>query len=354
MNWDPVDQTVLANEQVDADGRSWRSGALVEKRRLRQWFLAITRYADQLLDDLPSLEGWPERVRTMQANWIGRSQGAEIHFAVIGQGATGALNDAESRISVFTTRPDTLFGVSYLVLAPEHPLVDKLTSPAQRDAVMAFQDWVSRQSEQERTAEDRAKRGVALGAVVRHPASGEELPVWIADYVLADYGSGAVMGVPAHDPRDFQFARQYELPVKPVIIPEGSDPHNFDGEPFTGSGVLIHSGRYDGLNTLEARSQIIAAAEQQGWGVAKVVYKLRDWLISRQRYWGCPIPIIHCPSCGVVPVPEAELPVRLPQQVSLSGRGGSPLNSLVEWKQVACPCCGTAAERETEIGRAHV
>jgi leucyl-tRNA synthetase len=344
VNWDPVDQTVLANEQVDGEGRSWRSGALVEKRRLRQWFLAITRYADQLLDDLPSLEGWPERVRTMQANWIGRSQGAEIHFPLVGSSAPSS----EVRITVFTTRPDTLYGVSYLVLAPEHPLVESLTTPAQRDAVAAFQAWVSRQSEQERTAEDRPKRGVALGSSVRHPASGEELPVWIADYVLADYGSGAVMGVPAHDLRDFQFARRYELPVKPVIIPEGSDPHNFEGEPFTGGGVLIHSGPYDGLTTSAARSGIIAAAEQEGWGVGKVAYKLRDWLISRQRYWGCPIPVVHCPHCGVVPVPEADLPVQLPRQVTLAGRGGSPLNNLAEWKQVACPHCGGEAERETD------
>ncbi|MFN7901057.1 MAG: leucine--tRNA ligase, partial [Synechococcaceae cyanobacterium] len=344
VNWDPIDQTVLANEQVDGEGRSWRSGALVEKRRLRQWFLAITRYADQLLDDLPLLEGWPERVRTMQANWIGRSQGAEIHFPLLPASAA----EPEAAITVFTTRPDTLFGVSYLVLAPEHPLVDSLTSAPQRDAVAAFQAWVSRQSEQDRTADDRPKRGVALGASVRHPASGEELPVWIADYVLAEYGSGAVMGVPAHDLRDFQFARQYELPVKPVILPEGSDPHNFEGEPFIGAGVLMNSGPYDGLTTSEAQRQIIEAAELEGWGVGKVAYKLRDWLISRQRYWGCPIPVIHCPSCGVVPVPEADLPVELPREVSLSGRGGSPLNNLADWKQVACPCCGAAAERETD------
>ncbi len=344
VNWDPVDQTVLANEQVDSEGRSWRSGALVEKRRLRQWFLAITRYADQLLDDLASLEGWPERVRTMQANWIGRSQGAELHFPLVGSTAQGT----QACITVFTTRPDTLFGVSYLVLAPEHPLVDSLTTPAQRDAVSAFQSWVSRQSEQERTADDRPKRGVALGAFVRHPVSGEELPVWIADYVLAEYSSGAVMGVPAHDLRDFQFARRYELAIKPVVVPEGSDPHNFEGEPFCGGGVLIHSGIYDGLTTSEARSRIIASAEAEGWGVGKVAYKLRDWLISRQRYWGCPIPVIHCPSCGVVPVPEADLPVQLPQQVNLVGRGGSPLNSLTDWKAVACPCCGAPAQRETD------
>ena len=219
VNWDPVDQTVLANEQVDGEGRSWRSGALVEKRRLRQWFLRITAYAGELLDDLPKLTGWPERVRTMQANWIGRSTGAEIHFPLLD--ASGAPS-GES-LSVFTTRPETIYGASYVVLAPEHPRVASLTTEAHRDAVVAFTDLVGRQSEQERTAEDRPKRGVPIGAWVRNPATGEAIPLWIADYVLADYGTGVVMGVPAHDARDFQFSRRHELPVRPVILPEGSD-----------------------------------------------------------------------------------------------------------------------------------
>jgi len=344
VNWDPIDQTVLANEQVDSAGRSWRSGALVEKRKLRQWFLKITAYADQLLDDLPQLEGWPERVRTMQANWIGRSTGAELSFPVVA--ADGS--DTGEAITVFTTRPDTIFGASYVVLAPEHPLVAELTTAEQAIHVEAFCDLVSRQSEQERTADDKPKRGVPIGAQVRNPANGELIPLWIADYVLAEYGTGAVMGVPAHDQRDFVFARQYELPVRQVIIPEGSDEHAYEGGAWTEPGVLIHSGRFDGLASGEAKTAITAAAEQEGWGQARTTYRLRDWLISRQRYWGCPIPVIHCDSCGVVPVPTEQLPVELPRDVAFSGKGGSPLAQLESWWQVACPCCGQPARRETD------
>ena len=344
VNWDPVDQTVLANEQVDGEGRSWRSGALVEKRQLRQWFLKITAYADQLLDDLPKLEGWPERVRTMQANWIGRSSGAELDFAVV----DGEGQPSGEAITVFTTRPDTIFGVSYVVLAPEHPLVARLTTPDQAIAVEAFCDLVSRQSDQERTAEDGPKRGVPIGARVRNPANGELVPLWIADYVLAEYGTGAVMGVPAHDQRDFLFARRHELPVRQVIIPEGSDEHAFEGGAWTEPGVLIHSGRFDGLASPSAKAAITAAAESEGWGRGKVQYRLRDWLISRQRYWGCPIPVIHCASCGVVPVPTEQLPVELPRQVAFSGKGASPLAQLEDWVNVACPCCGQPARRETD------
>ncbi len=344
VNWDPIDQTVLANEQVDGEGRSWRSGALVEKRKLRQWFLKITAYADQLLDDLPKLEGWPERVRTMQANWIGRSRGAELSFAVVD--ADGAATGQQ--IQVFTTRPDTLYGVSYVVLAPEHPLVASLTSAEQQLPVTAFIDLVGRQSDQDRTAEDSPKRGVPIGARVRNPANGELVPLWIADYVLADYGTGAVMGVPAHDQRDFVFARQYELPVQQVIIPEGSDEHAYEGGAWTAAGVLIHSGPYNGLSSSEAKQQITAAAEAGGWGRGRVQYRLRDWLISRQRYWGCPIPVIHCEACGVVPVPAEQLPVELPQGLELAGKGGSPLARLESWVAVACPCCGKPARRETD------
>ncbi len=344
VNWDPIDQTVLANEQVDADGRSWRSGALVEKRRLRQWFLRITAYAGELLDSLPGLEGWPERVRTMQANWIGRSSGAELHFPLL----DGRGEASGERLTVFTTRPETIYGASYVVLAPEHPLVPTLTSAAQREAVMAFCDLVGRQSEQERTAEDRPKRGVPIGAWVRNPASGETIPLWIADYVLADYGTGVVMGVPAHDRRDFLFARQYELPVRQVIIPQGSDAHAFEGDAWVEPGVMIHSGPYDGLASQEAKQRIVADAEAAGWGAGRVQYRLRDWLISRQRYWGCPIPVIHCGSCGVVPVPADQLPVTLPTGLRLEGRGGSPLAKLESWLQVSCPCCGQPARRETD------
>jgi leucyl-tRNA synthetase len=344
VNWDPIDQTVLANEQVDSEGRSWRSGALVEKRKLRQWFLKITAYADQLLDDLPRLEGWPERVRTMQANWIGRSTGAELSFEVV----DAAGEPTGERITVFTTRPDTVFGASYVVLAPEHPLVPSLTSASERLHVEAFCDLVSRQSEQERTAEDKPKRGVPIGAQVRNPANGTLIPLWIADYVLAEYGTGAVMGVPAHDQRDFVFARQYELPVKQVIIPEGSDEHAYEGGAWTEAGVLIHSGPFDGMTSGEAKLAITKAAETQGWGEGKVQFRLRDWLISRQRYWGCPIPVIHCDSCGVVPVPADQLPVELPRDVAFSGRGGSPLAQLESWVNVPCPCCGQPARRETD------
>jgi len=344
VNWDPIDQTVLANEQVDSEGRSWRSGALVEKRKLRQWFLKITDYAQQLLDDLDQLDGWPERVRTMQANWIGRSTGAELQFEVI----TAEGQPSGEKITVFTTRPDTIFGATYVVLAPEHPLVASLTAVDQQLSVEAFCDLVSRQSEQERTAEDKPKRGVPIGAQVRNPATGDLIPLWIADYVLADYGTGAVMGVPAHDQRDFLFARQYELPVRQVIIPEGSDEHAFEGGAWTEAGVLIHSGRFDGLPNGKAKAEITAAAEAEGWGQERVQFRLRDWLISRQRYWGCPIPVIHCDSCGVVPVPSEQLPVELPQDVAFSGKGASPLAQLDSWVQVACPCCGKPARRETD------
>lgn len=344
VNWDPIDQTVLANEQVDGEGRSWRSGALVEKRKLRQWFLKITAYADQLLDDLPKLEGWPERVRTMQANWIGRSSGAELSFELVDADGAGT----GQQIQVFTTRPDTIYGVSYVVLAPEHPLVASLTSAEQLLPVTAFIDLVGRQSDQDRTAEDSPKRGVPIGASVRNPANGELVPLWIADYVLADYGTGAVMGVPAHDQRDFVFARQYELPVQQVIIPEGADEHAYEGGAWTAAGVLIHSGPFNGLSSAEAKPRIIAAAEAGGWGQGRVQYRLRDWLISRQRYWGCPIPVIHCDSCGVVPVPAEQLPVELPKGLELAGKGGSPLARLESWVSVACPCCGKPARRETD------
>ena len=346
VNWDPIDQTVLANEQVDADGKSWRSGAVVEKRLLRQWFLKITDYADALLDDLDQLKGWPERVRTMQANWIGRSKGAEIQFSLTGDAA--AAVGADKTITVFTTRPDTLFGASYVVLAPEHPLVDAITSADHRDAVTAFRDLMSTLSSDERTAEDQPKRGLPIGAEVTNPVNGEKLPVWIADYVLADYGTGAVMGVPAHDERDFLFARRHELPVRVVIQVPGADEHLNDGEAWTEPGVLIHSGDFDGMASEEAKEAITAKGRDEGWAQPKVQFRLRDWLISRQRYWGCPIPIIHCDSCGAVPVPREELPVRLPKDADLSGKGGSPLAQLESWVSVPCPCCGKPARRETD------
>ena len=289
VNWDPVDQTVLANEQVDNQGRSWRSGALVELRLLRQWFLGITRYAKDLLEDLKLLEGWPERVRTMQANWIGRSTGTRVLFPLLSPGSGN--HQGTAAVEVFTTRPDTLFGVTYMVLAPEHPLVDSLTEPDQQASVAAFRDEMARTSTLERTAEDRPKRGVPLGSHVRHPLSGEPVPVWIADYVLLDYGSGAVMGVPAHDSRDFDFARRHGLPVTVVITPDGQDSPGGQGdleEAFCEEGVLVHSGEFNGLPSNSAKARITAALAAQQLGEETTTYRLRDWLVSRQRYWGCP------------------------------------------------------------------
>jgi leucyl-tRNA synthetase len=340
VNWDPVDQTVLANEQVDNEGRSWRSGAKVERKLLRQWFLKITDYAEELLADLDQLTGWPERVKTMQANWIGKSVGARLDFAIA---------HSNERISVFTTRPDTVFGVSYVVLAPEHPLTQVVTTDAQRAAVDQFIQEVSGQSELDRTAEDRPKRGVATGGVAIHPFTGMEIPIWIADYVLVEYGTGAVMGVPAHDHRDFQFAKAYGLPIQPVIVPTQDAPAP---ETMTGAmvepGYLINSPGFDGLASVEAKTAIAQAAAQKELGGERIQYRLRDWLISRQRYWGVPIPVIHCPSCGIVPVPAAELPVKLPENVEFSGKGASPLASLADWVNVPCPTCGEAAKRETD------
>jgi len=340
VNWDPIDQTVLANEQVDSEGRSWRSGALVEQKNLTQWFLKITQYADALLEDLDQLQGWPERVRTMQANWIGRSIGAEIDFQVDGH------NDAT--ITVFTTRADTLFGVSYVVLAPEHPLVDALTTADQKESVEAFRDLVSDLSNDERTADDRPKRGVATGAEAVNPANGQKVPIWVADYVLAGYGTGAVMGVPAHDERDFRFAKTYELPVQRVIQMDGTDEHSNDGESWTGPGTLVNSGAFDGQSNDQAKQAITEHGATKGWARAKRQYRLRDWLISRQRYWGCPIPIIHCADCGAQPVPTDQLPVALPKDVNLAGKGGSPLAALDDWVNVPCPICGKPARRETD------
>ncbi|WP_338430818.1 leucine--tRNA ligase [Synechococcus elongatus] len=337
VNWDPIDQTVLANEQVDSEGRSWRSGAKVERRQLKQWFLKITDYAEELLQDLNQLTGWPERVRLMQANWIGKSTGAYLEFPIVG---------SSDRVKVFTTRPDTVYGVSYVVLAPEHPLVAQVTTPEQQAAVEAFAVEVSQTSEMDRTAEDRPKRGVPTGGFVTNPFTGQPVPIWIADYVLVEYGTGAVMGVPAHDSRDFAFAQQYGLPVQPVIQPtEGAIAEPWTA-PFTEAGVMVNSGQFDGLPSTEAKAKIIAFAEEQGWGQAHVQYRLRDWLISRQRYWGCPIPIVHCPDCG--PVAAADLPVQLPDSVQFSGRGPSPLAQLEDWVTTTCPSCGKPARRETD------
>ena len=350
VNWDPVDQTVLANEQVDADGKSWRSGALVEQRQLNQWFLRITDYAERLLQDLDNLYGWPERVRTMQANWIGRSEGAEISFKVADDPVTDATDQTitEHTITVFTTRPDTLAGASYVVLAPEHPLVDALTTPEQSEAVNGFRKQVAQLSAIERTSDDRPKRGVAVGASVTNPLNGDRLPVWIADYVLAEYGTGAVMGVPAHDQRDIQFAQSNDLPIRQVIDADGAAEAIADGKAWTEPGTLINSGVFDGSASSSAKGAITRHGETEGWASSKISYRLRDWLISRQRYWGCPIPIVHCPDCGAVPVPRDQLPVVLPRGIDLSGKGGSPLSQQEDWVNVPCPNCGKPGKRETD------
>jgi leucyl-tRNA synthetase len=355
VNWDPIDQTVLANEQVDNEGRSWRSGAIVERKLLRQWFFKITDYAEELLNDLDKLTGWPERVKLMQANWIGKSTGAYLEFPIVG---------IDEKIAVYTTRPDTVYGVSYLVLAPEHPLTKRVTTKEQQAAVEGFIKEVSNQSELERTAEDKPKRGISTGGVAINPFSGEEVPIWIADYVLYEYGTGAVMGVPAHDVRDFKFAKNYDLPVN-FVIASPDDVAGFDLTPaseisesqliqidykqaYTEPGILINSGAFTGMASADAKPAIIEYAEKQGFGKVRVQYRLRDWLISRQRYWGAPIPVIHCPNCGIVPVPDKDLPVQLPEEVEFTGRGGSPLTQLESWVNVPCPTCGTPAKRETD------
>jgi leucyl-tRNA synthetase len=344
VNWDPVDQTVLANEQVDADGRSWRSGALVEKRMLKQWFLKITDYADQLLADLEKLPGWPERVRTMQENWIGQSVGAKVIFKT----------ETGDELAVFTTRPDTLWGATFMVLSPEHPLVENLTTPEQAPAIKAYQAQAAAQSEIDRTAEDREKTGVWTGSYAINPVNQERIPIWIADYVLMGYGTGAIMAVPAHDQRDFEFARKFGLPIKLVVQPaEGGVQKAEDLQvAWPGEGVMINSGPLDGIPAGKGPGQSVEKAiawlENQGLGEKQINYRLRDWLISRQRYWGCPIPVIHCPDCGIVPVPDQDLPVILPEDVELSGRGGSPLAQMEDWVKVKCPACGAEARRETD------
>ncbi|MBD2256165.1 leucine--tRNA ligase [Pseudanabaena sp. FACHB-2040] len=343
VNWDPIDQTVLANEQVDSEGRSWRSGAMVERKLLRQWFLKITHYAEELLNDLDKLPGWPERVKLMQENWIGKSTGAQVVFTT----------EAGDELPIFTTRPDTLWGATFMVLSPEHPLVEKLTTPTQAAAIQAYQKEAAGKSDIDRTAEDKEKTGVWTGSYAINPVNGENIPIWIADYVLMGYGTGAIMAVPAHDQRDFAFARKFNLPVKVVVQPEGEA---LDGDTMTaawpGEGHMVNSGPLDGTPAGKSEGQSVGVAiawlEAQGKGKGEANYRLRDWLISRQRYWGVPIPVIHCPSCGAVPVPDDQLPVLLPEDVEFSGRGGSPLARLEHWVNVPCPSCGEAAKRETD------
>ncbi|MDD0973243.1 leucine--tRNA ligase [Pseudomonas fontis] len=340
VNWDPADQTVLANEQV-IDGRGWRSGALIEKREIPMYYFKITDYADELLESLDELPGWPEQVKTMQRNWIGKSRGMEVQFpynqASIGE--AGALK-------VFTTRPDTLMGATYVAVAAEHPLA---TLAAQGNPeLQAFIDECKGGSVAEADIATQEKKGVATSLLVEHPLTGEKLPVWIANYVLMHYGDGAVMAVPAHDERDFEFATKYSLPIKAVVRTSAGDQVASTWDAAYGEhGVLINSGEFDGLDFAGAFDAIEVALIKKELGKSRTQFRLRDWGISRQRYWGCPIPIIHCPSCGDVPVPEDQLPVTLPENVVPDG-AGSPLARLPEFYECSCPKCGTAAKRETD------
>lgn len=345
VNWDPADQTVLANEQV-IDGRGWRSGALIEKREIPMYYFKITAYAEELLSSLDDLPGWPEQVKTMQRNWIGKSRGMEVSFpydaASIGQ--DGALK-------VFTTRPDTLMGATYVAVAAEHPLAAiALTKLAADQAaeLQAFIDECKRGGVAEADIATQEKKGLATPLFVEHPLTGEKLPVWVANYVLMNYGEGAVMAVPAHDERDFAFAAKYNLPVKPVVRTSAGDETPAPWQDAYGEhGQLINSGAFDGLDFQGAFDAIEVALQKKGLGQSRTQFRLRDWGISRQRYWGCPIPIIHCPSCGDVPVPEDQLPVVLPEDVVPDG-AGSPLAKMPEFYECTCPKCGTAAKRETD------
>ncbi|MEQ8370656.1 MAG: leucine--tRNA ligase, partial [Alphaproteobacteria bacterium] len=364
VNWDPVDQTVLANEQV-VDGKGWRSGAPVEKRRLNQWVFRITAYAQDLLDALDGLDGWPDRVRLMQANWLGRSAGAHIRFPLEEAADTsgnpparlpaeavgGANGDAAPSVRVFTTRHDTIFGASFIALSPDHPLIGALA--ADDPDLAAYVSECQRMGTSEEAIETAEKTGYRTRLVARHPFDGRRLPVYAANFVLMGYGTGAIFGSAAHDQRDLDFARKYDLPVLPVVCPAGEGAASFTrsftdrDEAYTGDGRIINSDFLDGMTIDEAKAEVASRLSAAGLGEATVTWRLRDWGVSRQRYWGCPIPMIHCPDCGVVPVPKADLPVLLPDDIDF-GRPGNPLTRHPTWKQVACPQCGKPAERETD------
>lgn len=335
VNWDPVDQTVLANEQV-IDGRGWRSDALVERREIPQWFMKITAYADELLEELDRMPGWPDSVKIMQRNWIGRSEGVELSFDVVGE---------DEALTVYTTRPDTLMGVTYMAVAAEHPLA--AMAAANNAAVAAFIEACKKTDAQEATLETMEKKGMALGISAVHPLSGEEVPLWVANFVLMSYGTGAVMAVPGHDARDWEFAKKHGLPIRQVIAASDGSDVNVDEAVYLEKGVLVNSGDFDGLNFDAAFNAIADHFEASGRGRRTVNYRLRDWGVSRQRYWGTPIPIIYCDDCDAVPVPEDQLPVVLPEDVEFTGVG-SPLKDMPEFFNVACPKCGKDARRETD------
>ena len=335
VNWDPVDQTVLANEQV-IDGRGWRSDALVERREIPQWFMKITAYADELLDELDRMPGWPDSVKTMQRNWIGRSEGVELSFDVA---------DEEDPLTVYTTRPDTLMGVTYMAVAAEHPLATKVAQ--HNPDIAAFVEACKKTDAAEATLETMEKKGMPLGINAIHPLTGDEVPLWVANFVLMSYGTGAVMAVPGHDARDWEFAKKHGIPIKQVIAPEDGTEIDIQEAVFVDKGVLVNSGKYDGLDFDGALNAIADHFEATGRGRRTVNYRLRDWGVSRQRYWGTPIPIIYCDDCDAVPVPEDELPVVLPENVEITGVG-SPLRDMPEFYEAACPKCGKPARRETD------
>ena len=339
VNWCPCCQTVLANEQVVGDGLCWRCDSAVEKKQLEQWFFRITKYADELLE-FKDID-WPERIRIMQTNWIGKSYGADISF---GLGQPGVK---EKEIRVFTTRPDTLFGVTFFVIAPEHPLVPELTTPDRKEEVEAYVRRAQRQTEFERTAAESEKTGVFLGSYVLNRVNGEKVPVWIADYVLPQYGTGAVMGVPAHDQRDFEFAKKYGIPIRTVVAPPGWDGGDLTAAHIEG-GSMVNSGQFNGLTDRQMVDAICDFLRDKGWGGKTITYRLRDWLISRQRYWGAPIPIVYCSKCGITPIPEKDLPVLLPPDVEFKPTGESPLKYCESFVNTRCPKCGSPARRETD------
>jgi len=339
VNWCPQCQTVLANEQVVGEGECERCGAVVTKRDMEQWFFRITKYAEELLDF--RRVDWPERIKTIQSNWIGRSEGAELSFGLDHPGVT------QKEIRVFTTRPDTIHGVTFFLLSPEHPLVAKLTTPDRKAEVEAYVEWCRRQAHYERTALGREKTGVFLGSYVINRFTGERVPIWITDYVLQTYGTGAVMGVPAHDERDFEFATKFQLPIRTVIAPAGWNGAPLE-EAYVGDGCLVNSGEFNGLPWKEGFKAICEKLEREGWGRATVAYRIRDWLISRQRYWGAPIPIVYCDKCGVVPVAEESLPVLLPPDAEFKPTGESPLKYCDSFVNTTCPVCGGPARRETD------
>ncbi len=357
VNWDPVDMTVLANEQV-IDGRGWRSGALVERRKLDQWFLRITDFADELLDGLAALDDWPDKVRLMQENWIGKSQGMRFRFEICAPAKAGVqpgsgsgdglpLSQEHRSVEVFTTRPDTIFGASFVALSPDHPLALAL---AERDeAAAAFIAECKRGGTTAAELETAEKKGFDTGLEAVHPLDPDwRLPVYIANFVLMDYGSGAIFGVPAHDQRDFEFASRYRLPIRRVVAASADlADAPVEGEAESGDGVLVNSRFLDGMTVDDAKAAVIARAEAEGWGEGTIAWRLRDWGVSRQRYWGAPSPIVHCPACGAVPVPRGALPVALPQDVTFAVPG-NPLERHPTWKHVSCPCCGGEAQRETD------